>query len=74
MFGEYEYNPSYRYASTPIEEQLAALHTAIAKGKIRYIGLSNETAYGLMRFTALAKNLGPPPKIIGLQNAYSLLC
>ncbi|XP_015575614.2 protein tas-like isoform X2 [Ricinus communis] len=59
MFGETEYHPTRQFSSVSIEEQLDALGRAVDAGKIRYIGLSNETSYGIMKF---------------LQNSYSLLC
>ena len=39
---------------------------------MRYIGVSNETSYGVMRFAQLAEQLGLP-KIVSIQNSYSLL-
>ena len=40
--------------------------------QVRHIGLSNETPYGVMKFTELAEREGYP-KVISLQNSYSLL-
>lgn len=40
--------------------------------QVRYIGVSNETSYGVMEFVNLAKALGLP-KIVSIQNSYSLL-
>ncbi|XP_078178939.1 uncharacterized protein LOC144573125 isoform X1 [Carex rostrata] len=74
MFGEIEYDPSKQYTSVPMEEQLNALQKAIDNGKIRYVGLSNETAYGLMKFLQLARNSHLNQKILTIQNAYNLLC
>ncbi|XP_020575865.1 uncharacterized protein LOC110021618 isoform X4 [Phalaenopsis equestris] len=74
MFGETEYCPSYQYSSVPIEEQLDALGKAISAGKIRYIGLSNETAYGVMKFLQIAKGGNLDHKIVSLQNSYNLVC
>lgn len=53
-------------------EVLEALQKLIAEGKIRYIGLSNETAWGTMQYLRLAetKNL---PRVQSIQNEYSLL-
>ncbi|KAJ6677087.1 PROTEIN TAS [Salix viminalis] len=50
MFGETEYDPTRQFCSVGIEEQLDALSRAVAAGKIRYIGVSNETPYGVMKF------------------------
>ncbi|XP_078441022.1 uncharacterized protein LOC144711001 [Wolffia australiana] len=73
MFGEIEYDPDRQFSSVPIEEQLEALGSAVDAGKVRYIGLSNETPYGLMKFLEIAKR-GNYPRIISLQNCYNLLC
>ncbi|XP_010244620.1 PREDICTED: uncharacterized protein LOC104588408 isoform X2 [Nelumbo nucifera] len=74
MFGETDYDPTRQLCSVPIEEQLQALGRAVEAGKIRYIGLSNETPYGLMKFLQLAKDITGHPKIVSLQNSYNLLC
>jgi aryl-alcohol dehydrogenase-like predicted oxidoreductase len=68
MFGEAEYDPARRLPSAPLEEQAAALADAVAAGKVRHVGLSNETPFGLLRFAAAG---GPRP--VALQNAYSLV-
>jgi aryl-alcohol dehydrogenase-like predicted oxidoreductase len=49
MFGEVDYDPTYAYGSVPLEEQLACLADAVEAGKVRYVGISNETPWGLMR-------------------------
>lgn len=74
MFGETEYDPRRQYCSIPIEEQLHALTRAVDAGKVRYIGLSNETPYGVMKFLQVADKIDGCPKIVSLQNSYSLLC
>ncbi|XP_025815008.1 uncharacterized protein LOC112892051 isoform X2 [Panicum hallii] len=74
MFGETEYDPSSQYTSVPMEEQLEALGRAIDAGKIRYIGLSNETPYGLMKFLQLSKDFQLHSKLLTVQNSYNLLC
>src|SRR6056300_196395 len=53
------------------EAILEALEENIKAGKIRYIGLSNENPWGIMRFLQAAKT--PATKIITVQNPYSLL-
>lgn len=40
----------------------------------RYIGLSNETPYGVMKFLELSRNFELRPKILTVQNSYNLLC
>jgi aryl-alcohol dehydrogenase-like predicted oxidoreductase len=56
----------------PIEETLAALFAHVKAGRIRHIGLSNETAWGTMRWLAAAEAVGGP-RVISIQNAYSLV-
>ncbi len=58
--------------SVPIEEILGALETHVKAGKIRHIGLSNETAWGTMEFLHHSKARGLP-RVQSIQNAYSLL-
>src|SRR5690606_22928819 len=55
-----------------IEEQLRALDQLVREGKIRYVGLSNETPYGVSEFVRLAEaeNL---PRVATIQNPYCLL-
>lgn len=57
---------------TAFEETLSALQDEIKKGRIRYIGLSNETPWGTMKFLHLAEKLGLS-KFVSVQNPYSLL-
>ena len=57
---------------TPVVETLQALEKQIKSGKIRYIGLSNETPWGLMQFLSVAKSMNLPV-IASIQNPYSLL-
>ncbi|OIW17938.1 hypothetical protein TanjilG_17774 [Lupinus angustifolius] len=74
MFGETEYDPVRQYPSVSIDEQVEALSKAIKAGKIRYVGLSNETPYGVMKFIQVAEKFACSPKIVSLQNSYNLLC
>jgi aryl-alcohol dehydrogenase-like predicted oxidoreductase len=55
----------------PIEETLAGLDRVIRAGKVRYIGASNETAYGLTRALCKAESDGLP-KYQSIQNNFSL--
>ncbi len=55
-----------------IEETLAALDALVKAGKVRHIGLSNETAWGLSAFlTGAEKGIGP--RVVSVQNAYNLV-
>lgn len=58
--------------AVPIETQLMALDELVRAGKIRMIGLSNETAWGTMEFVATAARLGLS-RIVSIQNAYNLV-
>ncbi|MDR9455954.1 MAG: aldo/keto reductase [Salegentibacter sp.] len=53
------------------EEVLSNLQYFVKKGKIKYIGLSNETPYGLMRFLEESKK--DLPRVLTVQNPYNLL-
>lgn len=57
---------------TALEETLSALSDEVKKGRIRTIGLSNETPWGTMKFLQLAEKLGLD-KVVTVQNPYSLL-
>lgn len=57
---------------TAMEETLDALHQEIQKGRIRFIGLSNETPWGTMKFLHLAEKMNLS-KFVTVQNPYSLL-
>ncbi|KAI9087495.1 hypothetical protein K1719_030635 [Acacia pycnantha] len=70
-FGFY-YDPSKWRPSVPFVEQLQAFQELINEGKVRYIGVSNETSYGVMEFVHAAKVEGLS-KIVSIQNSYSLL-
>lgn len=56
----------------PIEETLGVLADFVSAGKVRHIGVSNESAWGVMTWLAAAERLGLP-RIVSVQNAYSLL-
>ena len=54
-FGSMYYDPKKEHSLTPIHEQLQALAGLVKQGKIRHIGLSNETPYGVHEFVRLAE-------------------
>jgi aryl-alcohol dehydrogenase-like predicted oxidoreductase len=54
-------------------EVLQTLQELVTEGKIRHIGLSNETAWGLAKWLQLAEQHGLP-RMASMQNEYSLLC
>lgn len=73
MFGKrgFEYDSSDPWQDN-FAEVLAVLQDLIQAGKIRYIGLSNEAPWGLMRVLHLSETLGLP-RPVSIQNPYSLL-
>ena len=56
----------------PIEETVQALGDLMAEGKIRHYGISNETAWGTMRYLAACEKLRLP-RIASIQNVYNLI-
>ena len=54
------------------ENILEALDKYLKSGKIRYIGMSNETPYGLSRYLEISKNKGAP-RMMSVQNPYNLV-
>lgn len=73
LFGAGVYDAkNEREGDVPFEDQLRALEKVIKEGKVRYIGVSNETSYGVMKFCQAAEMSGLP-KIVSIQNSYSLL-
>ncbi len=70
-FGHLDYTHA-EGEETPVEETLAVLDDLVQAGKVRAVGLSNETAWGAMRFLTLAE-AGKGPRMVSIQNPYSLL-
>ena len=72
FFGKrgYKHDPDEKWQDN-FKEILENLNDFIKSGKIRAIGLSNETPYGLMRYLEESKN--NLPKVATVQNPYSLL-
>jgi aryl-alcohol dehydrogenase-like predicted oxidoreductase len=70
-FGRTDYVHREDPDETPIEVTLEALDGLVKPGKIRAVGLSNETPWGATRFLALAEARGLP-RMASIQNAYSL--
>jgi len=55
------------------EKILISLEKFVKQGKIRFVGLSNETSWGLSKFLEISK-LNGLPKMMSVQNPYNLLC
>ncbi|MBX3655929.1 MAG: aldo/keto reductase [Ramlibacter sp.] len=71
-FGMAYYDPTKERSATPIHEQLDALAGLVKAGKVRQIGLSNETPYGVHEFVRLAEQHGLP-RVATVQNVYCLI-
>src|SRR5699024_7085178 len=72
FFGQLGYKPAEEKHPPHMEETLTALAKLVEEGKIRHVGLSNETPWGVMRFIAAAEQAGLP-RIVSIQNPYNLL-
>lgn len=72
MFGGRIPHKLYSAAYEPFEEILAHLDTHVKAGRIRHLGLSNETPFGVMRFVAESEKRGLP-RMASIQNAYNLV-
>ena len=74
FFGRLNYKHQEKEDSwNDFEKILITLEKFIKQGKIRYIGLSNETSWGLSKFLEVSK-LKTLPKMMSVQNSYNLLC
>ena len=71
-FGNMSYDPGKETSQTPIREQLDTLAELVKAGKVRAVGLSNETPYGVHEFVRLAEAHGLP-RVASIQNVYCLV-
>ncbi len=79
--GSYHFGKIWEFAAKfdPKAEQanfievLQTLQQMIDEGKIRHIGLSNETAWGIMKWLQISEHQDLP-RMVSIQNEYSLLC
>ncbi|MDW5442808.1 aldo/keto reductase [Polaromonas sp. SM01] len=71
-FGALYYDPSKEKSETSIHAQIEALGGLVKAGKVRAIGLSNETPYGVHEFVRLAEQHGLP-RVATVQNPYCLI-
>ena len=58
--------------AVPIEETLGAMAKLVEQGKIRHVGLSNETPWGVMEYLRLAEKNGWP-RVVSIQNPYNVM-
>ena len=71
-FGGVYYDPQQESSEITLHEQLEALTQLVKSGKVRHVGLSNETPYGVHEFVRLAEQHGLP-RIATTQNPYCLI-
>lgn len=71
-FGTLYFDPAKDQAQTSIHEQLEAFGKLVKAGKVRAIGLSNETPWGVAEFVRAAEQHGLP-RIATVQNPYCLI-
>jgi aryl-alcohol dehydrogenase-like predicted oxidoreductase len=71
IFGASSFNPQTERAHVAIEDTLAALDDMVKEGKIRHIGVSNESAWGVCEWVKQAEMKGLP-RIATVQNLYNL--
>ncbi len=67
---DFEFDPADEW--TKIEEVLENLNRLVKSGKVRYVGLSNETPWGVMKYLQIAKEKNLP-QMVSIQNVYSLV-
>lgn len=72
FFGKLGYQHTQDHLDTPLQETLQVLDEQVKAGKIRHVGLSNETPWGTMKFLGLADS-GSLPRPVSIQNPYNLL-
>ncbi|RYF16656.1 MAG: aldo/keto reductase [Comamonadaceae bacterium] len=71
-FGQIYYDPAKERTKTSIYEQLEAMQKLVRQGKVRYIGLSNETPWGVHEFVRVAEQFDLP-RVDTVQNPYCLV-
>jgi aryl-alcohol dehydrogenase-like predicted oxidoreductase len=71
-FGNLYFDPAKDRATIAIQEQLEAMDSLVKAGKVRAIGLSNESPYGVHEFVRLADQHGLP-QVATVQNPYCLI-
>lgn len=71
VFGAMYFDPAKDRPQTSIEAQLEAMDRLVKAGKVRWVGLSNETPWGLSEFVHVAERSGLP-RVVTVQNPYAL--
>ncbi len=67
---DFKYDPNDEWVQ--IEEVLHNLNTLVKAGKVRHVGLSNETPWGVMKYLQISKEK-KLPRMVSIQNVYSLV-
>ena len=70
--GKLEYQHKNSDASVGIEETLDALNDLVKEGKVKHIGISNESAWGTNQYLKFSEQ-NKLPRIVSIQNAYNFL-
>ena len=70
-FGNVYFDPAKDRVYASIQEQLEGMATLVKAGKVRHIGVSNESSYGVAEFVRVAEQHGLP-RIATVQNPYAL--
>ena len=71
FFGKLGYEHEDKNEWNKFEDILASLDKIVKAGKIRYVGLSNETAWGLSKFLEISNNKNLP-RMMSVQNPYAV--
>ncbi len=71
-FGQLNYTHNPAKDGTPIEESLEALDEIVKSGKVKHIGVSNETPWGISEYLRVSREKSLP-RIVSIQNPYNLL-
>ncbi len=71
-FGALYYDPAKERPAPSVQEQLEALAELVRAGKVRAVGLSNESPYGVHEFVRVAEQMGLP-RVVSTQNPYCLI-
>ena len=69
----FQHDPQADRDAVPLEESLAAMKELLDAGKIRSVGISNESPWGTMKALAIAEKIGIRREVVAIQNPYSLL-
>jgi aryl-alcohol dehydrogenase-like predicted oxidoreductase len=72
IFGQKQFDPSLERPCVEVAETLAALTELVKEGKIRHIGVSNETSWGVSEFIKESEKQNAS-RVVSIQNAYNLV-